>query len=329
MKQFLLGTTVLVIGAGTASAEIALTGSAEMGIIGGTGLTDRTTQFWQDIDVTFTFSGETDNGLTFGGAIDLDEDADAVGTDDAGVAIFISGAFGTVTMGDTDGAFDWALRDVGNIGNPGSLNDDETSHFGYNGSYLDGAGDNQVFRYDYSFEQFRTAVSVEQPDDGASDDLTWAIGFGYQFEFAGGAVDLGIGYQDAHVGAAAFDFGASGLSAAANTDVTALGVSISATLDSGFGGGLSYTTYDLQGPEEITHIGIGAGYTFDAISVHANYGIFDSSTPDFRSSGYGLAAGYDLGGGLDILFGYGTSERETPGNDFSASSYSLGLSFSF
>jgi outer membrane protein OmpU len=329
MKKLLFTTTALAISAGTASAEITLSGSAEMGIIGGSGLTDQDTQFWQDIDIIFTMVGEADNGLRFGAAIDLDEDAEAVGTDDAGVAIFLSGNFGTVTMGDTDGALDWALSDVGNIGNPGSLADDETSHFGYNGSYLDGAGDGQIVRYDYRFDDFSFAVSVEQPDDGATDDLTWAIGFGYQFEFAGGAVDLGIGYQDAHVGAAAFDFGDSGLSAAANTDVTAVGVSISATFDSGFSGGLSYTTYDLQGPEEITHIGIGAGYSFGAISLHANYGLYDSSVDGFQSSGFGLAAGYDLGGGADLLFGYGSGERETPGPDFTASTYSLGLSFSF
>jgi hypothetical protein len=57
----------------------------------------------QDIDITFTMSGTADNGTTFGAAIDLDENAAGVGLNDAGVAIFISGDLGTLTLGDTDG----------------------------------------------------------------------------------------------------------------------------------------------------------------------------------------------------------------------------------
>ena len=84
-----------------------------MGIQGGSGFADNdsddgdvgnnTTQFVQDINITFTMSGTSDNGLTFGAAIDLSEDAGDVDTDDAGVAIFVSGDFGTLTLGDTDG----------------------------------------------------------------------------------------------------------------------------------------------------------------------------------------------------------------------------------
>jgi hypothetical protein len=44
-----------------------------MGVQGGSG--GATTQFVQDIDITFTMSGTADNGTTFGAAIDLDENA--------------------------------------------------------------------------------------------------------------------------------------------------------------------------------------------------------------------------------------------------------------
>ncbi|MCP3969641.1 MAG: porin, partial [Rhodobacteraceae bacterium] len=54
MKKVLLATTALVASAGIASAQgVALSGSAEMGIIGGTGME---VQFHSDIDVTFTLS---------------------------------------------------------------------------------------------------------------------------------------------------------------------------------------------------------------------------------------------------------------------------------
>ena len=62
MKKVLFATTALIASAGIASAQgVALSGSAEMGIIGGDG--DFETQFWNDVDVRFTMSGETDNGL--------------------------------------------------------------------------------------------------------------------------------------------------------------------------------------------------------------------------------------------------------------------------
>ena len=123
MKKVLLATSALVASAGIASAQgVELSGHAEMGIIGGSAIE---TQFHTDIDVTFTMSGETDNGLTFGASIDLDESdgsgtgATAVGasaafgnTTQGGETVFISGSFGTLTMGDTDGAFDWALTEV-------------------------------------------------------------------------------------------------------------------------------------------------------------------------------------------------------------------------
>jgi outer membrane protein OmpU len=81
MKKVLFATTALVATAGVASADIALSGVAQMGIQGGSG--GATTQFVQDIDITFTMSGTADNGTTFGAAIDLDENAAGVGTNDA------------------------------------------------------------------------------------------------------------------------------------------------------------------------------------------------------------------------------------------------------
>ncbi|WP_298262238.1 porin, partial [uncultured Litoreibacter sp.] len=78
MKKILIASTALVSTAGIAAADVALSGRAEMGIFqqntafsGGAVGSDM--QFFTDIDVTFTMSGETDNGLTFGASVDLDE----------------------------------------------------------------------------------------------------------------------------------------------------------------------------------------------------------------------------------------------------------------
>lgn len=382
MKKVLLASTALVAFAGVAAAEVTITGSAEMGVAGATfdidtsapGVddfsADEPLQFFQDVDVTFTMSGETDGGLAFGVSVDLDEggdgsDASDNSFEDGGVAVFISGQFGTLTMGDTDGALDRVLTEAGNIGNPGSINDAETVHIGYNGDYLDGSGDGQIVRYDYTFQQFQFAVSIEQHPSGDGlvleddDDLTWAIGFGYEFDFAGGSVDLGIGYQYS-------DAGSIGIVVATEEDlgidvdgdgeadddiglplpgggtlgddvgeVGATGVGAVVNLDNGFSAGFTYTLFDIDDvDDELTHIGIGAGYSFDAFSVHFNYGQY--SIDDADLTGYGLAAGYDLGGGASLLFGYGASQTDDfdfdgdgDDDDFDSSTYSLGLSFSF
>ena len=154
MKNILFASTALVAFAGAASAEVTLSGNAEMGIFNNDGLgndgagnvvdTNGETSFFTDLDVTFTMSGETDGGLTFGASIDLDESGNGQPFESAGTqggeTIFLSGAFGTLTAGDTDGALDWALTEV--AFNSGSLSDDETVHAGFNGNNgLDGLYD--------------------------------------------------------------------------------------------------------------------------------------------------------------------------------------------
>ena len=322
MKKVLFATTALVATAGVAAADVTLSGSAEMGIYGGDGVE---TQFFQDLDVTFTMSGTTDNGLTFGASVDLDEsDDDGVAANgsgafdpnqDGGTSIFISGNFGTVTMGDTDGALDWALTEAGNVGNPGSINDAETEHSGYLGSYGDGEFDGQILRYDNTFGDFGVAISVEQGADattgvvpaGASDGSA-AIGFRYGTELGGVELNLGLGYQTTDI---------------AGVDENIVGVSIAAVFAGGFEAGIQYSDWeDRDGTvgNDDDHIGIGVGYSFDAFSIHANWGEFDSG-----NSGYGIAAAYDLGGGAGIHLGYGNSE--TGGVD--SDSWSLGVAMSF
>lgn len=227
MKHILMATTALVATASIASAEISMSGFAKIGFIGGNA---SESQFSQDIDVTFSGSGETSNGMTFGAAIDLDETAVATDqADDQGTSAFISGAFGTLTMGDTDGALDWAMTEAGNMGNGGSIRDTETSHAGYIGAYLDGNEDGQILRYDYSMGAVGFAASVEMDQGGSrtisnaagtlrnavtsangstaavtpgadftdSGDNSMALGLRYNMDLGGGALSLGLGHQTA------------------------------------------------------------------------------------------------------------------------------------
>ena len=323
MKKVLFATTALVAFAGAAAADVAVTGSAEMGVVGGDGMQ---TQFHTDIDVTFTMTGETDGGITFGAAVDLDEStiADTAGggstngafgndADDGGVAIFISGDFGTLTMGDTDGAFDAALQEVA-VG-AGTIADNETAHGGYNGNAgFDGDYDGQILSYSYSFSGFTIIGSVEIDDTGVGDAI-YGIGGRYTFDFSGGSATVGIGYQNRP-----------GLF---GNDGNLFGVSADVNLDAGVRVVVNYSEgdTDLGGVDE-THFAIGGSYTFDAFTIAANYGMYEEGANE--DSGYGLAAQYDLGGGLTAHLGYGDT---TCGGVFAGCSaganWSFGVAMSF
>ena len=349
MKKVLLTSTALVAFAGYASAEVALSGWAEGGIVGGE---DQATQLFQDVDVDFTLTGSTDGGLEFGANVDLDE-AGNLGYEftNQGVAIFVSSRFATVTLGDTDGALDRVMTEAGNVGNPGSINDAETLHPGYMASYHDGAGryDGQIVRYDSpTFNGFTVSLSVEQAGGDCDGDLNnagdglvdhdgdgncdgsadfdvedvgagWALGGRYEGDFNGTTVGVAAGYQ--------------------YVDENALGAGsesaeiFGASLDVEYNGilaGVAYTGGDINGIEDSSHIGLGAGYESGPFAVHANYGLFDFGD-DTQSRGFGVSAMYDLGGGMSIHGGYGDGEMEdAAGNVTEADSlWSLGVAMSF
>ena len=293
MKKVLLGTTALVMTAGVAAAEVSLSGYAEMGIRDD-GVND--VQFHHDIDVKFSLSGETDSGLSFGATIDLDEVSNGISNNANPSSVWISGSFGTLTMGDTDGALDWAMTEVGALT---SIADDHTTHIGYSGNCtLDGADDGQILRYDNSFGDISFAVSLEQDDDSSGEGDTFAIGAKGTF----GDFGWGIGHQS-------------------NDNTDAMGISLSA----GFGdvnAVLNYTDWDIGGVDA-SHTGLGVTYTSGALSLHANYGEFDVG--GLTADGFGIAANYDLGGGAVAMFGYGDSS--VGGVSLDTWSAGLGLSF--
>ncbi len=330
MKKILLASTALVASAGFAAAEVSISGMAEMGVYDN-GNDDM--QYFTDVDVTFKMSGETDGGISFGASIDLDEsdgagsydddDAEAVflGTPNGasvtgasgafapstqgGETIFVSYGGATLTMGDTDGAFDKAVPEMALAG--GSIADDETGHAGFDdGALFDGAGDGQIARFDYAFDAFTFSVSAEQLTDGATDDTTIGAGVSYSGDFNGIAITAGLGYQDV----------------AGDASVT--GIGITAGFANGFSAGITASKYDLDG-FEADHVGIGLGYEMNALAIGFNWGEF-SDEDDETASGYGLAVAYDLGGGLSAKAGYGNSS--VSGFD-DVDTFSLGLGMSF
>ncbi|WGV15326.1 porin [Fuscovulum ytuae] len=315
MKKILLATTMLAGTAGFAAAEVAISGYAEVGIYNSdTAATGAgSTQFWTDVDVTFKMSGETDGGLAFGVSVDLDEAGNLGNSlDNNGTSVFVSGAFGKLTVGDTDGALDWAVADAGSLT---AIADDHTTHAGYFGAGgLDGTYDDQVARYEYSFGSFGIALSLEQEDNAAANwaansDPVWGVGATYAMDMGGTALRFGLGYQSTTV---------------AGVDSDAIGASISAEFAGGFSGVIGFTNTETGGVDT-DRLGIGATYTTGALSIHANYGEID--TAGVSNDSYGLAVNYDLGGGAVVMAGYGSdTDFATAGNQ---STYSIGLGLSF
>jgi outer membrane protein OmpU len=304
MKKVLFATTALVATAGVASADIALSGFAEMGFYD-TNVSNTRARFFTDIDVTFTMSGETDHGLTFGASVDLDEALNqnaanaawarngAMGNndDDGGATMFVSGAFGTLTMGDTDGAFDWAMQEVGMVG---SINDDETGHGGYNAhTGFDGANDGQIARYDYTFGDISVALSAEVDDTinnlTGVQSLIWGAGAKYTYAFSGGTATFGAAYQGYR-------------------NASVFGGTVGVAMDNGISAVGSVESRSGAAVTNWMHYNLGVGYAWDAFAFHANAGLI-SSTAITDRFGVGVAASYDLGGGMKLHAGYGAGHN--------------------
>ena len=323
MKKLLLASTALVGFAGAAAAaEVTLSGYAEMGIRGGDLIE---TQFHNDVVINFNFSGTMDSGVEFGGKVQLD---DTNGSNPNGgptfddEAFWVSGTFGKVTLGETDGAFDWALSE---IYTGTSLTDDHSTHAGaYWFTGLDSTHDNQIMRYEYSFGDFGVALSAEMDDSGVSPaDTVLGIGGKWSGQMGGMDVGLGVGFQD------------NGLN-------SVWGLSASAAMSNGFSVALGYADLDGQAfhtsngfavtPISDSWWGLGVAYTTGALTVGANYGTFDTDLGDV--SGWGLVANYDLGGGAVAMAGYGSSDVPAGSgggswNGGGEDTFSVGLGLSF
>ncbi|SIS63747.1 porin [Phaeovulum vinaykumarii] len=340
MKKLLLASTALVMTAGVASAEMTIGGSAEMGFQGGDfyGVGTDDLSFHQDYSIDIKGTGTTDAGLEFGFTFSLQGDGNVRTRNDiAGdnETVFIGGAFGKLTMGDTDGAFDWAMTEVNLAG--GSIADDETTHGGFNGNAaFDGQNDDQVLRYEYAMGAFGFALSYEQFAQGQSvpgvdADDSIGVGLKYSTQMSTVALDFGLGYQQG----AATAIGPYTLVSRTNGDV--IGASVKADFGNGFLAGLNYSSYDFEARDvtgvltntpDATHMGLGVAYTTGPWTVAANYGKYDVDAVNADVTGYGLVVNYDLGGGAVVQAGYGATDFEAPAaND--TESYSIGVAMSF
>lgn len=122
MKKVLFATSALVLSAGFASAEVAVSGDGRMGVI----YDGNDAQFSSRARVKFTLTGESDSGLSFGGAFRVDQENYTFSNSDgynsrsaargtAG-AVWISGTYGKLSMGDVVSASEAAIGDLAEVG---------------------------------------------------------------------------------------------------------------------------------------------------------------------------------------------------------------------
>ena len=109
---------------------------------------------------------------------------------------------------------------------------------------------------------------------------------------------------------------------------TVWGLSVGAGFDNGLKLAANYeqiNTNSASATGDVERWTIGAGYDFNNFSVEANFGETNTDTAG-DASGFGFAAQYDFGGGLQAQAGYGNSDLPGP-ND--PETWSLGLVMSF
>ncbi len=343
MKRLVLATTSLVVAGGMAAADVAVTGSAELGVTGAKGAD---VKLHRDIRVKFGLSGETDTGLSFGASADF-HNAGKYRAGGAEGAVHISGAFGTLTLGNTDGGFDKALSEVGSAT---SIADDHTGHAGYNGnSGLDGFTGNggSILRYDYSLGGVTVSASGEFGADDSSDS-TLGAGVAWSGDLGGIGIGVGIGYQTGSKDVA--DGTDANLTDTHKASI--IGASVSADMGNGFSVTGNYSsksediTQDIAADGtntsaaddqmiKIVHSAIGIAYTAGDLTVGVNAGSSTTKTAhgtggsdsdtEVKSSGTGIAVVYSLGTGVSFQVGAGSGKNGAT----KESSWSAGLAFSF
>ena len=290
MKTILLTSTALVMSTGIAFAEVSVGGDGRMGVQSTNG---GDVKFSSRVRISFTATGETDNGLTFGGSIRADNaDGGASGT--AG-SVHVAGAFGKVAMGDVNSAAKAAVGNAGGVGYTGLGDLNEIKYIG---------GDNDPSAlWNYTMGDLTMYASAGNPnyDDAADDedvDLSGAISYSL------GDVGFGVGVER-------------------RGDVQTVAAGVNASLGDA-SVKLVYGSYDdgVASTDNVDSYGASASF----VSGSATFSAFASG----NSKGvegedhFGIGASFDLGGGAAITGGFVDGDSLANG-----ASFDLGLTMSF
>ncbi|MCA3450300.1 MAG: porin [Rhodobacter sp.] len=373
MKNLLLASTALVAFAGAAAAEVAISGSGRMGIVyndsivadnlirnpngGITRSADSGFLFSSRVRIAFTLTQETDAGVTFGGSIRADNAAN--GSNGKAGSVFMSGAFGKISMGDVDGAAESAVGNVSGVGYTGLDDLNEAFYLQQGNSDLNSNAKITEFAlpaalYQYSTGGFTGYVALGNPagidvssvffdtvkKSGNSLVTTKSVSnividaaYGLGAKYSVDNYSVGIGYESIDISGIQTDFGADGVKG--GTDDTE---SIYAnTIDNWIiGGSATFSGFTLKAQygeasgdtEDVTQFAFSGDYTFDAWTLTAFYRDFELKRTNGSASAqrqpFGFGVTYDLGGGASIAAG--AVDPDVAGEDYRAD---IGVNFSF
>ncbi|NBO20650.1 MAG: porin [Rhodobacteraceae bacterium] len=255
MKKILLATTVLVAGASASFADVTLSGDGRLGIYND----GSDTTFNSRARVSFTLAGTSDSGLTFGGSFRADNAGNASGGT-AG-SVFVSGAFGKLSVGSVVGAAEAAVGDLSDVGYTGLLGWEE-------GQFVTGDASYTTALYEYALGDATFYIS-------GGDSVNTEAAVGLSYKIAG--YTLGVGYEN-------------------NFDGSDTNVATSVSVAGDFGPVSAKAEYLWR--DEYAGGGLSATYTIDALSFTATWDNYTDSYSEYGiGAAYALGGGLTLAGG--------------------------------
>ena len=295
-----LASTALVLSAGVAAADIALSGNAWMGLQYNNAAATNKTQMISRARVTFTMSGETDTGLAFGASFGAHNAANAgTGLTNNGSAnVFISGEFGKLSMGDVDSALEATWFRTRHIG---VLENGAGSRAAAIGTVNTGA------LYEYSLDGFKAALGAGQLNNNSQN-----LSIGVSYSMDGYGVALGaenVKNAGRHIM----------LSAQGSFEDVSLRAFYGHVRAKAGGVGLA----GVAAGNSAKQYGADLHASFDDIGVQVR------AKRDFRSANHiGLGVTYNLGGGANLGASINrVSSDPAPANNGTTADFGLAFTF--
>ena len=360
MKQILLASTALVAFAGAAAAEVAISGSGRMGMVYDKSIfnddivivndravrtSDAGFRFDSRVRVAFTLTQETDAGVTFGGSVRADNASD--GNKGKAGSVFMSGAFGKLSMGDVDGAAEAAVGNLSGVGYTGLGDFNEAFYLQQSNSDLDSNENLSAFALPAALYEYNTGAASfyfsignpggigldadvfnENDADGeiignfeVSDaviDHAYGIGAKYSVD----NYSFGIGYESIDISGIVTDLGDDGVKGAIKD--TAGPDGLDGTEDDTFAADSDDTVTEFN--NTIDNWILGGSATFGGFTLKAQYG--EGSGDNLDLTQYGISGDYTFDAFTVTAF-WRSIEIKTVGDTQSAESQPFGLGVSY
>jgi outer membrane protein OmpU len=240
--------------------------------------------------VTFTGSGETDGGISFGATMRADNAGTAASSGGMAGSQHVSGAFGKITMGDLGGADKDATGNIAGVGLTGLGDHNEVS-------YQAAAGHNLGYSYSVSGLTFGYSQ-----DTSVTTGSNSAMGVKYSGDIGGATVALGVGQSkvgDSTQSTMSVSASSGGLTLKAISSTNDNGPADDAVTERKQTGVTAATQYRAAvaaaANADTDTTGVSVSYSMDAMSVTAfTKTVSTSGSADMDYSGFGFS--YNMGG---------------------------------